>query len=1385
MSSPEDPSPPSDEPPASAGLPATSPDLTEQELAGAMDDIIPTHVNHLTPVVGLGGSAGSIQALCTFFGHMPADSGLAFVVVVHLSREHESSLAALLQHTTRMPVVQATGPVQVEPNHVYVIPPAKSLSMQEGNLRVFDLEPRRGKHVVVDLFFRALADTHGPNSVAIVLSGADGDGAIGLKRMKERGGLTVAQEPGEAEYDSMPRSAIDTGMVDWVLPVTEMPARLLEFRRRQDRLRLPSEEEPARSAQDEDESTLREILAFQRARTGRDFSYYKRATVLRRLARRLQINGIDDLPTYLDFLHAHPVESTALLQDLLISVTNFFRDRDSFQALERQIPRLFEHKTAADQVRVWVAGCATGEEAYSVAMLLAEHAATLDQRPSIRVFATDLDEVSIRSARAAYYPDTITADVSPERLRDFFHKETHGYRVQRELRDTVLFAPHDLLKDSPFSRVDLVTCRNLLIYLNHDAQSRAFDLFHFALCHTGLLFLGTSESADCAEPLFVPLDKRHRLYARRPVARSTPLSLPSGAGLFVQTLNTLAVSISAPSAAAPSSDRRDLTWGEVHFRLVELFAPPSLLVDAENNIVHLSEKAGQFLRFGGGEASVNLLRSVDPLLRLELRTALFRARQTGKIVDALSVPMEIAGQPRLLNLHVRPAHDLAPGYLLVVFEEAGGVAPSEVPLALRSDSLVLNLERELDGLKQAQRESAEQHEASNQELKASNEELQAINEELRSATEELETGREELQSINEELVTVNHELKGNIDELARANSDLQNLMVGTNIATVFLDRELSIKRFTPSAVTLFNLIFSDVGRPLSDLRGILDYDLLAADAARVLQTLTLVEREMRASDGRYFLTRLLPYRTAEDHVVGVGLTFIDITPRRAAEADLLESERRLLSFARLSTVPVADKDLAGRYKIANEPYCALLGRTELELLGRSFLDFIHPDDRAHNVELLDRLVADGRASEMESRSLRSDGSAVWVHDSVSLVRDTLDQPVACFCVAVDITERKQAEAALHRSEAINRLVLENARQFAIFTLDGDGIITSWNPGGEKLFQWSSHEIVGRGDLELIPPERRDHHVREHLDLAVREGRYEFENWFVRKDGSRFWSAGVVTPMLENGVMVGFLKIMRDLTHERGLREERARLLAAEQAARREAEAANRTKDRFLAALSHELRTPLTPVQMALFGLRREKRLSSSGRDLLAMISRSVETEVRLIDDLLDVSRIVHGKLDLRLATMEVHTCLEHALEICQPEFAARRQLLTVALDAPRQALSGDPDRLKQVFWNLLRNAAKFTPDGGGITVRSRDAGERGICLEIIDTGSGMDAATLGKVFDAFEQGSPDITNRFGGLGLGLAISHAIVEAHGGQLTATSPGPGQGSTFTVTLPLLSA
>ncbi len=1043
------PNDPHDPPPGEAlpfaGLPAQAPDFVEQDFPDEIDNAIPTRGYHLQPVVALGGSAGSLHALQAFFHEMPPDSGLAFVVIMHLSPEHESTLPEILQRATEMPVAAAENGDKLEKNHVYVIPPGKLLTAVEGRLRLTDLEPERGRRVAVDLFFRSLADTHGPRASVIVLSGADGDGAIGLKRVKERGGLTVAQDPEEADHESMPRAAIATGMVDWVLPAAEMPRRIVEYHANESRLRLPPEEgpQPARPAPpaDESEAALREVLIFLRMRTGRDFSYYKRATIVRRISRRMQVNSVEDLPGYLAFLRMHPGETGAMLQDLLISVTNFFRDREAFTALDHHLPALFAGKDHGDTVRVWVPACATGEEAYSLAMMFLEYAHRLESPPALQIFGCDLDEQAIQVARAGIYPGAIVADVSEERLRRFFTRERGGYRVRREVREMVLFAAHDLLKDAPFSRMDLISCRNLMIYLNREAQARVLETFHFALKAGGRLFLGSSESIDETSPLFKPLDKKFRIYQYLPAAR-VGLPVPTGTTTLLRALEAQQQARHAPvvpgsaftqGAGVPFTQamvalEERASLGELHFKLLERFAPPSVMVNQYHEIIHLSENAGRFLQFSGGEPTVNLLRVVHPLLRVELRAALFRAAETNAPVEVFDLPMELEGQAKTIDISVAPARELAPGYLLVVFNARESGASTESPALHREpEPVVRHLERELEQVKTNLRDTVEQYEAGNEELKASNEELQAMNEELRSATEELETSREELQSINEELSAVNLEIKAKVDELSQVNSDLHNLMASTAIGTVFLDRELHVMRYTPAAVPLFNLIPGDVGRPLADLKFRLEYPELIADARCVLDKLIPVEREV-GDPGRWFLARLLPYRTLEDRIGGVVLTFVEITALKRAEEELRESQQDLA--AALSVAQIG----SCRYSPAKgEVKFDEIARGIYGLAGSGVISFdaamkvVHPEDREMLVRKIERTRKEAVSLEAEFRVMHAERGARWV-----LIRGGLARfPGASseiYLASLDVTKRKLAveelEGRNQELERFNRVAVD-------------------------------------------------------------------------------------------------------------------------------------------------------------------------------------------------------------------------------------------------------------------------------------------------------------------------------------------------------------------------
>jgi two-component system CheB/CheR fusion protein len=980
------------------------------------------------PVVGVGASAGGLAAIKTLLEGLPSQPDMAFVVVLHLSPTHESNAAAILQMSTRMPVAQVTGRMKIERDHVYVIPPTHDLSMVDGSLALVDAERPRGRHIVVDLFFRTLAEVHRERAVGIVLSGTGADGSAGIGRLKEHGGIVMAQLPADAEYDGMPSNAIATGKVDIVLPVAEMPERLVQLWTNARRIEILDAEQVSPivrppSAPAMAEEALRDIMKTLHQRTGHDFKNYKRATVLRRIERRLQVNGLPDLISYRRFLAGAAEEPKALLEDLLIGVTQFFRDRSAFEALEREVlPKLLESSAEDEPIRAWVAGCSTGEEAYSIAMLLTDESRRGRPVRPVTVFATDLDESAIATGRAGYYPEGVAVDVPPSRLRASFTSEPGGYRVSKALRDSVIFAVHNVLRDPPFSRLDLVSCRNLLIYLDRAAQQQVLEMFHFSLRPGGYLFLGTSETVDVAARFFTPVNPVHRLYRANPLGR--PLrSLPA-----IAALGSRGVSARIRHAATPASAAaRTPTPAEVHRQLLEAIAPPSVLVTADHEIVH-TVGAARHLRVAEGEPSHNVLQAIRPELQQELRTALFQALQLHDRVDARPVRVPGDGQDVLLKMSVRPVrHDAWPGeLLLVVFDETPAAGPAAPAAPASRDPVIAELETELQQRNQQLAATIEQYETSSEELKASNEELQAINEELRSATEELETSKEELQSTNEELITVNHELKTKIDETTEINDDLNNLISSSGTATVFVDAGMRIKRFTPAAAALFNLIAGDIGRSLFDITHRLEYDGLAQDARAVFATLKTIEREIRSTDGRHLLARLLPYRTAEDRIGGAVLNFVDITNLRLAEDSVSSGEQRMALIAESMTdFAILTIDRQGRIATWTPGARHVFGYDAEEAVGQPFDILFTEEDRSRGAPADELREADenGRAPD-ERWMRRKDGSVFFAsgvtaplrsgaHGYAKICRDRTDM-----ATSQELAARRLAAAETGIDEAV-------------------------------------------------------------------------------------------------------------------------------------------------------------------------------------------------------------------------------------------------------------------------------------------------------------------------------------------------------------------------------
>jgi two-component system CheB/CheR fusion protein len=1084
--------------------------------------------------VGIGASAGGIKALKEFFAAIPADPGMAFVVILHLSPNHESSLAEIIQKETALSVTQVTETVKVEPNHVYVIPPNKNLAMTDGVIKLTEPEPTLGTRVAIDLFFRTLANTYGTNAVCIVLSGTGSDGTLGLKQVKESNGFAIVQDPEDAEFTSMPKNAIATNLVDWILPVAEIPAKLINFRDSSVRLNLTNGKEEAPLEISGAES-LRDILTLVRLRTGHDFSNYKRPTLLRRIARSLQTHGLEDIPAYLDLLREKPGEVQFLVKNLLINVTNFFRDKHAFEALEKNvIPKLFENKTGKDHVRVWSVGCASGEEAYSLAILLSEYADGLTDPPKLQVFGTDVDEDAIFEARAYRYPETIEADVSPERLKRFFVMEGGRYRLKKALREMVVLAPHNILRDPPFSRLDLVVCRNLLIYLNRETQDKVLQVFHFALVDGGHLFLGSAESAESQAAIFATVDKKQKIYSRRPAA----FAIKPSAILPLRSDWQLRI----PEMPHEGDQGKLLSSGEMHYKLIEQYAPPSVLVNEEFEIEHVSESAGKYLRFAGGEPSKNILRAVHPELVPDLRMALCSVMQDGQPIEFRS--LRSGNQPEAVtNLIVRPAHLSETGsrFLLVIFDEDKAVVPTanEDAHAVSTgsedaiNSIVRRLEEDLQRTRTRLRTTIEQHETSIEELRASNEELQSVNEQLRTASEELETGKEELHSVNEELTTVNQELKEKVEEAVRMNSDMQNLMASTDIGTIFLDRERRVQLYTPSIEKVFNIIPGDVGRPLDHITHRLDCDELTADAIQVLKSLKPSERELCDDQDNCYLVRILPYRTTDDRIEGVVITFIDITQR-------LEAEKRLRWLA---TVVESSNDaifsFAFDQKIIswNGGAEKMFGYMAEEAIGHEISMLTKPGGKEEQDKLLDRTWHGETIENFETAQVNKAGALVDISLTLSPLRDDNQHVVGITATVRDITRRVKSDINLRESEERQRLLIESATDFAIFTLSPDGIVDTWNTGAERVFGFTEAEILGQpGDILFTPEDRANGVPHQEMRTAAAKGRADDERYHIRKDGSRFYASGVMTPLLNAGGQYGYAKIARDLTERKKVEE---------------------------------------------------------------------------------------------------------------------------------------------------------------------------------------------------------------------------------------------------------
>lgn len=1304
-------------------------------------------------VVGVVASAGGLQPLKDLLAATPPNSGLAFVIVEHLDPNRPSLLPELLQSVTDMPVAQATEGAMAAPNTVHVIPPKARLVLRAGLLHVTPLGPGDEHSILLgNELLQSLASAVGARAVGVVLSGTGHDGTEGLRAIREAGGHTVAQEPETASSSDMPTSAIAAGVVDSVLAPAAIAEGILAHAARRGAHVEHSIDERAIT------DRLEPICAILARKTGHDFRQYKPGTLVRRIRHRMLTVHAVSVAAYESELLRSETEASLLLQDLLIGVTQFFRDPPVFEYLNAHVIPVLCQGPANTPVRIWVAGCASGEEAYSLAILVREHMARIGSSRPLLVFATDIDTDALMVARSGRYAEDAVDGVSSERLASFFVREGAYYRVVKDLREACLFSTQNLVRDPPFSNLDLISCRNVLIYLQAELQKKLVPLFHYGLKPGGFLCLGMSESLPSNPDLFEPLDKSLRVFRRREVLTRHPIDFPLMGG------NSSLPATATPSDSGGGRPAQSLSGHSFERMLLEEYTPASAIVNESGEILYRAGRGGSFFRPFAGTPSNNLLDQLRGNLRRELAAALRQAAALRRRVIRDDVLAEVEVGVQRLRLTVRPLPGMVAdsGMFAVVIQE---LEPPHEPEAPRTgeetqQSIVDHLEHELRLTRTELHATVEELESSNEELKCSNEELLSTNEELQSANEELQTSQEELKGVNQELQEVNAELQSKLRELRVANDDLKNLFASTQVATVFLDRELRVSKFTPAATSVFRLRDSDLGRPIADLAPAFAGADFVADARQVLASLLPIERQVHTPDGaHWFIVRTMAYRTLDDTVAGVVTTFMNVTELKQAER-LLKRQAELL---RSSFEPILTWWLDDGIEFWNRGAEELYGYSAAEVQGRSSHQLLHTILPQPMPELLALLRREGRwEGELQHRTRSGEQRTVLA--KFQLIREE-DGRELVLETNRDITERARVAGERRRLAALYHSI-SSAQPTIVYTYNSAGELVDANPTFADLLGRCLAELTGQRAIELLPATARTAALEADRQMRGGAGSSSFEMGL----GDRHFLC-VVSALAAQGQQLGeFVTVGIDVS-----------LLKQAQEALR---LADQRKTEFLAMLSHELRAPLTPIRNGLFLLEKSPPDSPTAARARAIICRQVDHLSRLVDDLLDMARVVRGVIRVEKWPIDLSEVVRQVVQDHEALFASAQ--VSIELTGAEEPLwvDGDRVRLAQVLTNLLTNAAKFSNPGGQTTVSLAREDARAV-LRVRDSGQGIPPEVLPRLFEIFAQADTSLDRSCGGLGLGLALAKALVTLHGGTITASSAGAGRGSEFVVTLPALQA
>ena len=1304
-------------------------------------------------VIGIGASAGSLEPLRELFSAL-SDNGheLALLVVEIPDSEQCDDFQKLHDLPCGLRVLPASDGESLEANCAYLASTEQLIELDGSRLRFRSNDHAQTQPMPIDHFFLSLAETQGARSIGVLLSGDGSDGTIGLKAITDAGGLSIVQSPDTAAHPLMSETASQSGVADRSLSPAEIASELVNYA---NHLRSVYERDQETSISEQITQQLPTICQRLNEVTGHDFGHYKRSTLSRRIQRRMKVLRIESADKYATHLLTDADETRVLFRELLISVTSFFRDPEAFQSLaETVLPELFNRMSADDTVRIWVPGCASGQEAYSLAMLCQEATDDCDSPPRVQVFATDIDRKALQIARAGEFPAGIAEELTPERLNRFFSRSGNGFQVTESLRKLIVFSPHNLISDPPFSKQDLICCRNVLIYLGPHLQKKLLPLFHYSLRPGGYLMLGLSENLSKHGELFRILDSTNRISQRRETAISRSPAESSGSG--------------STRAQAARGKPRELDLPLIMQRIVlDEFAPQTVVVNEDAQIQCSSANIGRYVAVSGGNFQNNVVKMAREGLRSGLRSSLREAIETRRRVVSDNQPIRLDdGTIRLITLTVQPMPEVGEesGLYLVVFQDMG--VPVERDLASgeleegSAAATIEQLETELSRTRDDLDRSVQDLESANEELKSSNQELLAMNEELQSANEELESSKEEVQT--------------GADRLARAKNDLENLLRSTEIATLFLDDDFKIQSFTPAVTEIYNLIESDIGRPLwHQTHHAVDMPPLP-DAMSIHRSDQPDEATFRMKDGRSFTRRIHSYRTGGGRRSGIVITFNDVTHLRQSEEQL----RRMAAIVESTDDAILGKTLDGTVTSWNRGAELLYGYTAEEMIGQPISRLVPSDGVDALAEIVQQVKRGENVSHFEAVRVRKDGSRVDVSLNVSAVHDDRGELVGLSAISRDITKRKQAQRAVVEAEERYRLLLDSTGE-AIYGLGLDGRCVFCNPACAQLLGYQSpDDLMGQHMHTLMHHTRSDgsdypkEQCRIYQSYRSGESIHVDDEVFWRADGSSFSAEYWAQPITRNGDVVGAVVTFIDITDRIRTREE---LLQARLAA----EQANQAKSAFLANMSHEIRTPMTAI-LGFADLLGDQLEDPENLSLVHTVQENSKLLMQIINDILDLSKIESGRFEISIAPCSITAIVEEVVSLMNVRANEKKLVLSTSLDPEIPDIQTDGLRLKQILLNLVSNAIKLT-DFGSVQICVRKRSESQMCISVVDTGLGLSEQDQRKIFEPFTQVDASDTRRVGGTGLGLTISRRLAEQLGGSLSVESV-VGEGSTFNVALPL---